>query len=105
MQLRIRAYQLELSPALRSSIERRLRLAVGRHVARVGMARITLSGEGGDASCRLSVQLRDGERLEIEDRAAQPLDATASAAWRLAHRLERRRANRTEKTRPVRVGA
>lgn len=96
MQLRIRARDLDLPPETRRGVERRLRLAVGRHVARVQVARVTLSSrpEPGSAEgvfCRIHVRFRDRAKLVVEDRSEDALDAATRAAWRLEHRLDRER--------------
>lgn len=94
MQLRIQAPD-DLSTLTRAAIERRVRLALGRHAAEIERARVTLapSLEGPLASrCRIRVRLREGETLAVEDRAEDPRSALAAAAWRMEHRLQRRRA-------------
>ena len=95
MQLPVHARSQDLPTEARSAIERRIRLALGRHAAGIDRAQVTLSPaqDGGNGSrCRIHVRLRRGESLAIEDHAADPHAAAAAAAWRLEHRLERRRA-------------
>ncbi len=91
MQLRIGARGLDLPGETRRGIERRLRLAIGRHVARIAVARLTLSPGGstdGGARCRIHVRFRDGSKRVVEDRAPDPMAAATRALWRLEHRLE-----------------
>jgi len=98
MQLRIQAPD-DLPAQTRAAIERRVRLSLGRHAAGIERAQVTLapSLEGPLASrCRIRVRLREGETLAVEDRAEDPRSAVAAAAWRLDHRMQRRRAAATE---------
>ncbi|MDJ0847050.1 MAG: hypothetical protein QNK04_01575 [Myxococcota bacterium] len=93
MQLRIRARDLDLPSETRTGIERRLRLAVGRHVGSIAVARVTLSPGAPDAAdeatrCRIHIRFRDGATRVLEDTASDPLAAAGRAAWRLGHRLE-----------------
>lgn len=96
MQLRIRARDLDIPHETRLGIERRMRLATGRHVARIAVARVNLSPDrsnGGNAPvhCRVHVRFRMGAKLVVEDRAEDPMAAANSAAWHLEHRLDRER--------------
>ena len=95
MEMRIQVQNLELNDDVRERVERRLRLALGRHLARIVSARITLQGEPAEeatgASCRVRLRLRQGPALEVEERAGDVLSAAAEAAWRLEHRLDRER--------------
>ena len=95
MQLRVRAETEALSIDTRLAVDRKVRLALGRHAAGIGRAGVTLSGGGRARAahrCRLRVLLRDGEDLSEEAHAEDAPSAAAAAARRLAHRLERRRA-------------
>ena len=94
MQLRIRARDLDLPPETRRGVDRRLRLAVGRHVARIAVARVTLSprpepGGADGVCCRIHVRFREGRKLVVEDLSEDALAAATRAAWRLEHRLDR----------------
>ena len=96
MELRIHAPRVELEPQLRERIELRVRLALGRHSARLASARVALhaepSGRGDrSAQCRIRLRLRRGETLEIEEGGPDLLAAAAQAAWRAEHRLDRER--------------
>jgi len=97
MQLRIQAPD-DLPAQTRAAIERRVRLALGRHAAGIERVRVTLARrlEGSLASrCRIRVRLREGETLAVEDRAEDPGSAAAAAVWRLEHRMQRHRAAAT----------
>lgn len=101
MQVRIHVRGLDVPPALRHRIERRLRLALGRHAADVVAVRVTLGARpelhgAAVKSCRVRARLRDGTRLEVEDRAEDLRAAASQAFWRLAHRVARRHAARRE---------
>ncbi len=95
MQLRIRAQHLDVPADTRLAIGRKVRLALGRHAARIDLAQITLSpslqGSPGNR-CRIRVRLHQGESLAIEDCAEDLHAAAAAAARRLQRRLERQRA-------------
>ena len=94
MQLRIRTRHLELSPDALRAIERRLRLALGRYVADIGVAHVLLTtsppvrGAAGRRG-RILARLRGGERVLVEDQADGLETAIRSACWRLDHRLRR----------------
>jgi ribosome-associated translation inhibitor RaiA len=98
MRLRIQAPE-DLPAQARGAIERRVRLALGRHAAWIERAQVTLAPdlEGRLASrCRIRVRLREGETLEVEERAEDPSSALAAAAWRLEHRMQRRQAAKAD---------
>lgn len=96
MQLRIRARDLELPPETLMAVERRIRLALGRHAPGIERAWTALSPGREGARCRIRARLREGEPLVSEDEAPDLLDAATTAARRLALRLERRRALRSD---------
>jgi ribosome-associated translation inhibitor RaiA len=96
MQLRIRARHLEPPPETLRAVERRIRLALGRHASGIERTWIALSPGREGTRCRIRARLREGEQLLSEDEAADLLDAAATAARRLALRLERRRALRSD---------
>ncbi len=97
MQLRVRAAEITLTPAERLSLERRLRLGVGRMASAVSMADVAISRTAGPAGasnwvrCRITARLRQGGGLEISDEGESLTDAVSTATWRLSHRLERLR--------------
>jgi hypothetical protein len=98
VQLRIQTPN-DVSAETRAAIERKIRLALGRHTAGIDRAQVRLapSREGRSASrCRIRVRLRDGEVFEVEDRAEDPRSAAGAAAWRLEHRMQRRRTAATD---------
>jgi ribosome-associated translation inhibitor RaiA len=95
MQLRVRVLDADVPEETGLSIERKFRIALGRYSLGIDRAQITLSpspAEGSGSVCRVRVRLRQGPSLEIEQHAEDARTAAAAAAWRLAHRLERRRA-------------
>jgi ribosome-associated translation inhibitor RaiA len=95
MEMRIQVQNLDLAQDVRERVERRLRLALGRHLARIVSTRVTLQGEPGPedtgASCRVRLRLRQGPPLEVEERGGDVLAAAGEAAWRVEHRLDRER--------------
>ena len=96
MQLRIRVQDFEPASS-RRSVDRRIRLGLGRHASAVERARATLApGDAHDPEsavrCRLNVRLHGGERLALEGLGADSERAAAAAAERLARRLGRERA-------------
>ncbi len=97
MQLRIRSPHLELSAETRSAVDHKLRLALGRHVAAIEAVHVTVSTHtdprlaGRGWRCRAHLRLRADERLVVEDQAESVRAAADAVAWRLAHRLDRRR--------------
>jgi ribosome-associated translation inhibitor RaiA len=105
MQLRIRPRRVEIPDEVRAAIDRRLRLAVGRHAAAVLRAEATFSplaprlaaaprascAPGAATRCRIRLRLRDGATLAVDDHGPDPAAAAAAAAWRLEHRLDRPR--------------
>jgi len=98
VQLRIRAYQTEISAETRAAIERKVRLALGRQAAGIELAQLTLSPglpQSLGSRCRLRVRLRRGGSLMVEDHAEDPRSAAAAVAERVEHRLERERAIRS----------
>ena len=91
MQLRIRTLRAEVPAETRTAIERRVRLALGRHAAGIDRAQVTLSPALGASTrdhCRIRVRLREGGSLAAEDEAEDLHAAVATAAWRLEHRLK-----------------
>lgn len=108
MQLRIRAQHLDVPADTRLAIERKVRLALGRHAAGIDLAHITLSpspqGSPGNR-CRIRVRLHQGESLAIEDCAEDLHAAAAAVAWRLQQRLDRQRAaHSVGRSEPRRLG-
>jgi len=94
MQLRIRSRHVEVPAPTRAAIERRVRLALGRQAAAIERAQVTLSlsvQESAGSRCRIRVRLREGTSLVVEEHAKDPQSAAGVAAWRLEHRLDRKR--------------
>ncbi len=88
MRLRIRQRDLDLAPDVRAQVERRVRLAVGRHGAGVSQAEILLCpSPTAGCHCQIDLQLEDGDTVRVEDRGETAQAATTSAAWRLQRRL------------------
>ncbi len=88
MRLKIRHRDLDLAPDVRSRVERRVRLAVGRHGAGVNQAEILLfPSPSQGCHCQIELQLEGGDKVSVEDRGETPQAATTSAAWRLQRRL------------------
>jgi len=109
VKLRIVDRDLDLAPTTRQELERRLRLALGRHAAGVAAARVTLAEAEPVRAiaepavrCRIRARLRRGESLVFEEQAPDARAALAAAAWRLAHRLDR--PARIPRGRPVPAG-
>ncbi len=97
MRLRISAPRLELGADTRLAIERRVRLALGRHAAGIDRARVTLAPSPSgrpELRCRISLRPRQGQNLTVEDFADDARSAAIGAAHRLENRLESRRAVR-----------
>ncbi len=98
MQLRIRGRHIEMTEEAREAIERKVRLALGRHSADIDRADVTVSpseARGSTRRCSIRVRLRQGDRLAIEDHAEDTPSAAAAAIWRLEHRLDRERFTRS----------
>jgi hypothetical protein len=84
---------------LRSRVERRVRLVVGRRVSAIDVISIALtepssttfaSGPPGSLhSCRIRARLVGGESLMVEEQARGRDAAVEAATWRLARRLAR----------------
>lgn len=107
MQIRIRVQHLDISDDARTTIERRLRLAIGRHAAGIDRALVSLQPPlhgGGGSCCRIRLRLRGGDTLAFEGQAEDVRMAADAALWRLEHRLERRRPEPTRPSRSHRPG-
>lgn len=97
MQLHISGNNLELPRATRLTVDRKVRLALGRLTSGIARADVSLSAtaDGLGKRCRIRVRMRErgGGSEAVEDARESLHEAVAAAAWRLARRLERRRAN------------
>jgi hypothetical protein len=90
----------------RGTVERRVRLVVGRRAAGVSQVEVVLSRStpsmsgARDASaqrlrCRIRTRLADGELIVVEESGPTTEAALDAALWRLDHRLARPRARRS----------
>ncbi len=99
MQFRIHAPRMDLPGEARAAIERKLRLALGRHAPAIDQTRVSFGKARGTGNedrsvCRIRVRWREGETIVIEG-VAEDFEAAAHlAAWRLEHRLGSPRASR-----------
>jgi len=92
MQLQIRTRGIELEAGMRRQLERRIRLAAGRHASVIGVVTVTVrSLEVGGTRCEIRVQTRSGPDLLLAEEADDPRALIARAAWRLDQRLDRAR--------------
>ena len=100
MQLRIIARNVDLTPALRQFVERRLRFALGRFAPRVGrlLVRLTdVSGPRGGRKfhCRIQVAFVPRGRIDVAITDVRIEEALGRAATRIERRvkteLDRRR--------------
>ena len=96
MQLRVQTPAVDDRDEIRGAIERRLRLALGRHAVQISQAEVVVAVEpsghdGPRRRCRVRVHLRDGGVLDTQGFGPEAGAATADGGWRLAHRLDLRR--------------
>lgn len=96
MQLRFRDQGVDAPRDVRQAIERKLRLALGRHVGGIEVAQVTLSlasplHREGAIRCRIRARLRHGDVVSVEDHANDACTAAETAAWWLGKRLGRQR--------------
>lgn len=92
MKLRIQADEVELSQALRTSIDSHFRIALGSRSGRFRSARITFArGRNGvgQVCCRISVRAPEGLSESVEETAPDLETAMEWAIWRLIHSLDR----------------
>jgi len=93
MKLRMRAAGFELNPETRRSVERHVRLALGRHAPDIAEVRVGLA-RGAEprcdvTRCRIRLRLREGEAIRVEDLGKDPYESATRACWRAALRLNR----------------
>ncbi len=90
----------------RGTIERRIRLVIGRRAPGISQVEVVLSrvtpakpstkGESAPLlRCRVRARLVDGELIVVEESAPTPEAALDAALWRLEHRLSRPRTRRS----------
>jgi len=99
MKIQIREHDVEVTKILRSHVERRLGLALGRFAERIGRVTVRFSESDGhqralDKRCQIEVGLRPTS-VRVEDVDADPFIAVDHAADRVsrsvARALERQR--------------
>jgi hypothetical protein len=96
MRLRLSTRGIELAKSERDSNERLVRLALGRHGARVAAAAVALQPSphmhgAGRVCCRIRVRLRDGRSWITEEHAPGVREAAFGAGARMEARLDRER--------------
>jgi len=99
MQITIQARDFTLTNALRSHIERRLRLALTQHddhIQRVSVRLSDINGPrgGADKRCHILVSLKQVSDIAIKDTAIDLYDAINRAARRVGRTVSRRIARR-----------
>jgi len=93
MKLRIQADDVDLSQALRNSIDGHFRIALGSRSSRFRSARIGFSkgrNAVGQIRCRISVRGAEGLSENIEETARDLETAMKWAIWRLIRSLDRK---------------
>lgn len=93
MKFHLRSSQIRLSEHERSTIESRIRLAVGREASQVAALTVVLSRSptaAGAVLCRIDVKFPNDMRVSVEEGAKEVVKAVDFAIWRLRHRLDRR---------------
>ncbi len=99
MRVEILARNLELRPALRELVDRRVRFALARFADRLLAVRVRLDDLNGprgglDMRCRMTAQLRAGGQVDAEVTDLQIEPAICRCADRLARRVRDARATR-----------
>jgi ribosome-associated translation inhibitor RaiA len=94
MDLRVRVLPTNLAAALRSHVERRLRLRLGRWTGQLGRVSVRIRDvSDGDSpaatACAISVRLRLGRTIRRESVDADLYSAIAHATERVGSSLER----------------
>jgi putative sigma-54 modulation protein len=110
VQLEIRRRRLEVSEALRTHIECRVRTALGRFSRRVGRVRVYLRDVNGprggmDKQCRIVAHLPRFGRPVARGTGTDPYAVVARTAARLGRAVMRRLKRRTARRRLGRRGA
>jgi ribosome-associated translation inhibitor RaiA len=104
MQVRIHTHGVHANDELRTAIERRLDLSIGRFGTRVKEVRVWLSDDNGprggvDKAVRMELELTGTKELRVEQVSTSWQSAVDMAAGRLgrtaAREIERRRSHRT----------
>jgi hypothetical protein len=94
MRLRLSTRGIGLAESERDSIERLVRLSLGRHGARVRAVAVALQPSprmhgAGRVCCRIRVRLRDGRSWITEEHAPGVREAAFGASVRMEARLDR----------------
>lgn len=94
MNIDIRTRGFSLTPGLRAHVERRLELALDRHLERIARVRVRIGDVNGprggeDKRCRIEVALRGGGTLRATVVDADAYAAIGAAAHRVARAVTR----------------
>lgn len=94
MKVHVRSRQVELDDAIRSHVERRLELGLGRLADRIGRVTVYVVDVNGprggeDKVCRIEVRLRPTGTVIVGDAGAEILGAIDRAADRAAQAVAR----------------
>ena len=87
MRLGIRSEKIDISEAVRESIERRLRFVLGRYGNQVG--RVSVQLDAPRISCRIEVHLRESGTLVVDDADDDVAIVVDRAADRVAKAVQR----------------
>lgn len=105
MKVQIRERQVEVSDVLRTHVQQRLGLALGRFGDRIGQVVVRFSLVGLERRCEIDVLLRP-RRVQVADTDADPFAAVDRAAERTSgvvdRELERQRDWEEHPVRPLR---
>ncbi len=101
MQVRIQTNDVPMIERSRRAVDRAVRLGIGRYGATVDALNVVLSrspGLSGDplTRCRLRARLRNGDQIEIDSHASDPVEAARRAAVRFEARMDRSRLNQRD---------
>lgn len=103
MRLNVRVQGTEAPPRYHQQVETRLRLAIGRHGARLGRVNVFLVDVNGprggvDLRCRIVASVRGNGQLVAEGAGVDALQATDLAVERMARAAARALAGRSGRT-------
>lgn len=90
------------SPALNETIEKRLDAALGQHARWIDRVNVRLFDENGpkggdDKRCKLDIELRGSESVQIEEQGSDPYVVVSDAAERAKQAVGRRVAKLRER--------
>ncbi len=94
MKLAIDARDVELATADRAQLENRVRMSIGLRDREIEVVRVTLRAPDprrGGVRCRVALRCDDGDRVSLEEEAADTTGAIDLALWRLERQLRRLR--------------